>query len=148
MLKVTLRLSPMLSPVTCIRLDEWCYNRDWVIHITRCQETSVVQITRQWADICELIIWHSQALLPENTRRSSNVGTMLGQRRSRWANIAPTLSERLVFAGCDLTVFTTHSEHAVLPGQAGVGGLLRDHWSSCSYSQVTLTNGHGSSVVS
>ena len=25
---------------------------------------------------------------------------MLGQRRRRWANIVPTLIERLVFAGC------------------------------------------------
>ena len=35
----------------------------------------------------------------KNTRRSPNVGTMLGQRRRRLANIVPTLSERLVFAG-------------------------------------------------
>ena len=34
-----------------------------------------------------------------NTRRSPNVGTMLVQRRRRWANIVPTLAERLVFAG-------------------------------------------------
>ena len=31
--------------------------------------------------------------------RSPNVGSMLGQRRRRWANIEPTLSEHLVFAG-------------------------------------------------
>ena len=31
--------------------------------------------------------------------RSSNVGSMLGQRRRRWANIEPILGERLVFSG-------------------------------------------------
>ena len=49
---------------------------------------------------------------PASTRRSQNVGSMLGQRRRRWANIEPTLgtsricwvnieptlSRRLVFA--------------------------------------------------
>ena len=37
--------------------------------------------------------------IPANTRRSANVGLMLGQRRRRWPNIKPTLAERLVFAG-------------------------------------------------
>ena len=36
---------------------------------------------------------------PANTRRWGNVGFMLGQRRRRWANIKPTLAQRLVFAG-------------------------------------------------
>ena len=36
---------------------------------------------------------------PANTRRWTNVGLMLGQRRRRWANINPTLVQRLVFAG-------------------------------------------------
>ena len=35
---------------------------------------------------------------PENTRRSSNVGSLLGQRL-RWPNFEPILFERLVFAG-------------------------------------------------
>ena len=35
---------------------------------------------------------------PANTRRSPNVGSIMGQRRRRWANIEPTLGERLVFA--------------------------------------------------
>ena len=39
--------------------------------------------------------------IPANPRRSPNVGTMLGQRRRRWANIVPTLGEHLVFAGID-----------------------------------------------
>ena len=38
---------------------------------------------------------------PVNTRRSANVGTMLAQRRRRWANIVPTSAERLVFVGCN-----------------------------------------------
>ena len=41
----------------------------------------------------------SYASLPANMKRSANVGTMLGQRRRRWANIVPSLAERLVFAG-------------------------------------------------
>ena len=35
---------------------------------------------------------------PASTRRSSNVGSMLGQRRRRWPIIEPTLLERFVFA--------------------------------------------------
>ena len=34
-----------------------------------------------------------------NTEQTPNVGLMLVQRRRRWANIDPTLSECLVFAG-------------------------------------------------
>ena len=40
--------------------------------------------------------------IPENTRRLANVGTVLGQRRGRWANIVLTLAERLVLAGMRL----------------------------------------------
>ena len=36
---------------------------------------------------------------PVNTRRSANVGTMLGQRRRRWPNIVPILAERLMLDG-------------------------------------------------
>ena len=36
---------------------------------------------------------------PVNTRRSPNAGSMLGQRRRRWANIEPALGECLVIAG-------------------------------------------------
>ena len=38
-------------------------------------------------------------IYPANTRRSPNVGLMLGHRLRRWSNITPTLGERLVFAG-------------------------------------------------
>ena len=37
--------------------------------------------------------------IPANTRHWTNVCLMLGQRRRRWANIKPTLVQRLVFAG-------------------------------------------------
>ena len=37
---------------------------------------------------------------PANTRRLTNAGLMLGQRRRRWTNIKPTLGKRLVLAGC------------------------------------------------
>ena len=37
--------------------------------------------------------------IPANTRRSPNLGTMLGQSRRQRASIVPTLGERLVFAG-------------------------------------------------
>ena len=33
---------------------------------------------------------------PANARQSTNVGTMLGQRRRRWANIVPALGESLI----------------------------------------------------
>ena len=35
---------------------------------------------------------------PANTRPSNNGGTMLRQRRRRWANIVPILVERIKFA--------------------------------------------------
>ena len=35
---------------------------------------------------------------PANTRRLSNVGLMLGQRRRRWPNVKPALDKRFVFA--------------------------------------------------
>ena len=41
---------------------------------------------------------HSDSI-PANKRRSSNVGTMLNQRRRRWVNVVLTLGERLVLAG-------------------------------------------------
>ena len=40
-----------------------------------------------------------KCLSPANARRLPNVGSVLVQRRRRWANIEPTLGERLVFAG-------------------------------------------------
>ena len=39
-------------------------------------------------------LWHHA-----NTRRSSNVGLMLGHRLRRWPNIDPPFGKRLVFAG-------------------------------------------------
>ena len=36
---------------------------------------------------------------PANTRRWSNAGVILGQRRRQWANINPALGQRLVLAG-------------------------------------------------
>ena len=43
--------------------------------------------------------WTVLDAIPANTKRSANVGTMLGQRRRRWDNFVPTLAERFVFAG-------------------------------------------------
>ena len=40
--------------------------------------------------------------MQQNTRRSPNVGSMLGQLCRRWANIYRALGERLVFAGVGL----------------------------------------------
>ena len=36
---------------------------------------------------------------PANMRRWHNVGLLLGQRRRRWANSTPTISQRPMFAG-------------------------------------------------
>ena len=38
---------------------------------------------------------------PTDTRRWSNVGLLLGQRRRRWPSSEPTLDQRLVFANYD-----------------------------------------------
>ena len=49
-------------------------------------------------------------------RRSTDVGSMLGQRRRRWANIEPTLVEYPVFAGkgpASLYVFIIHIYNTV-----------------------------------
>ena len=39
--------------------------------------------------------------IPVNTRRSSTVGSMLGQRLRRWPSIEPTIGERLVFSAIE-----------------------------------------------
>ena len=41
---------------------------------------------------------------PANTKRWSNVGLMLGQRRRRLANFNPTLGQRIMFAGYEATL--------------------------------------------
>ena len=46
--------------------------------------------------------------IPENTRRWPNVGLMLGHGRRRWANIYPTLGQRLVIAGILLWLRQIH----------------------------------------
>ena len=50
--------------------------------------------------------WHSVVNMapnlcgrPANTTHWNNVGLMLSQRRRRWANIEPTVFQRVVFAG-------------------------------------------------
>ena len=51
---------------------------------------------------------------PENTKRWPNVGLMLVQRLRRWANINPTLGERLVSASLHICMLmrpeTSHME--------------------------------------
>ena len=52
--------------------------------------------------------------IPAKTKRSAYVGTMLDQRRRRWANIVPTLGERFVFAGILIeTAYHFMSQHIV-----------------------------------
>ena len=54
---------------------------------------------------------------PVNTKRLSNVSTMLGQRRRQWASIVPILAERFVFAGKALAaVKLTFHELICRPG--------------------------------
>ena len=45
--------------------------------------------------------WMAFLIIPpqQNTRRSPKVGSMLDQRRRRWANIEPTMGKCLMFAG-------------------------------------------------
>ena len=54
-------------------------------------------------DINNHTLW-IMSLFPENTRRSPNAGSMLGQRRRRWPSIEPAFRERLVFAGHSLAI--------------------------------------------
>ena len=67
-----------------------------------------VEVHRAWWVIfyvTGLICWRplqhgvmARVIDPANTIHSTNVGSMLVQRRRRWANIEPTLVERLVFS--------------------------------------------------
>ena len=54
-------------------------------------------VPRVLALIMRPVIPENRAALPANTKRSPNIDTVLGQRRRRWANIVPTLAERLGF---------------------------------------------------
>ena len=51
------------------------------------------------------------SLLSANATPSTKVGSMLGQRRRRWANIKPTLGEGLVFTG----IVTVLSQSGISP---------------------------------
>ena len=66
---------------------------------------------------------------PANTRHSTNVGSKLGRRRRRRANIDPTLFQCLVFAGKDNP----------LPGMTGPPHLLFIYRIYFSVGPVTLT---------
>ena len=46
---------------------------------------------------------YDSGYIPENMRRWSIVGLLLGQRRRRWANSKPTLVQQLMFAGIIFT---------------------------------------------
>ena len=61
-------------------------------------------------------------VLPSITIRLPNVGLMLGQRRRRWANIIPTLRERIVFAGL-VQEFDVELEY---PGMIISGRLIQN----------------------
>ena len=65
----------------------WCYSG---------LATSIIYMVTY----CNTLAASSGTLYPANTRRSPNVGTMLGQRRRRWTNIVPTLGE--CFCGQDM----------------------------------------------
>ena len=51
-------------------------------------------------------------ITPANTKRSTDAGTMLAQRRRRWANIVPKLAERFEF--CWATPLPVIVSHLVL----------------------------------
>ena len=51
-------------------------------------------------------------ITPANTKRSTDVGTMLAQRRRQWANIVPKLAERFEF--CWETPLPVIVSHLVL----------------------------------
>ena len=72
---------------------------------------------------CCLLLSRSSSLIhPANTRRWPSVGLMLGQRRRQWANISPTLDQRLLFAG---------QPRLVVPSIAGLMlGQRRGRWTN------------------
>ena len=57
------------------------------------------------ADPCHPVHSGTRRDLPANTRRWSNAGLMLSQRRRRWPNIKPALDQRLVCAGLLIPVY-------------------------------------------
>ena len=63
---------------------------------------------------------------PSKTTRLSNVGLMLAHRLRRWANISPTLDQRVIFAGLYAGTMCTHF--------VAVVGLIRIFKSIESYS--------------
>ena len=63
-------------------------------------------------------------LMPANTIHSTNVGSMLGQRRRWLANIEATLGERIVFA----VMLVAQAETAPAPLSNHVINHLACHW--------------------
>ena len=63
-------------------------------------------IPRNYSLLVDLLGNINSDWFPANTRRSPIVGSMLVQRRRRWANIEPTMGEHLVFAGLTVKVHT------------------------------------------
>ena len=57
------------------------------------------QTSSQTLESVHLKLWWTHDAAPANTIRWPNVGSKLGRRRRRWANIEPTLGQRIVFAG-------------------------------------------------
>ena len=55
--------------------------------------------------------------IPANTRRLPNVGTMLDQRRRRWANVVLTLGECFVFVGYLVYYYTSIFNVSSILGQ-------------------------------
>ena len=53
----------------------------------------------QYTNIPNRQVLFPEGCVPRNTRRWNNVGLMMAQRRRRWANIKPTLAQRLMFSG-------------------------------------------------
>ena len=56
--------------------------------------------------LCSLMYQHDNAT-QQNTRRWPNVGLMLAQRRRRWANIKPTLGERMMFVEYTISKYSS-----------------------------------------
>ena len=66
---------------------------------SRTATTLLYKAKRQYLLTCKVSRYCFLDLHPANTRRWTNVGLMLAHRLRRWANIKPTLIQRLVFAG-------------------------------------------------
>ena len=97
-----------------IACKHYCWRHSWLGKKTCKKRLARISITpalwRFWRSDClvhsPLCLHTSFTLCPADTRRWTNVGLMLVQRRRRWASLKPALVQCLVFS-CEMMQFRT-----------------------------------------